>query len=201
VRQLRRTPARLRVAAATLSGARFGPGCSVATGVKLTLGFFNGSAGEISVGRQVELEDGVILNAHGGRIDIHDRVFIGPYAVIYGHGGVEIGAGSLVSMHCRILSSNHAVPDLSIGIRSLPDVREPTRIGADVWLGSGVTVLAGVTIGAGCVVGAGAVVAHDLAAGAIAVGVPAKVVRRRPGSRLAPSPGAPKVDAHASQSL
>ena len=80
-----------------------------------------------------------------------------------------------MSMHCRILSSNHTIPPPGTIIRSQPDVLKPTRIGADVWLGAGVTVLGGVTIGEGCVVGAGAVVAHDLPPYSIAVGVPAKI--------------------------
>jgi acetyltransferase-like isoleucine patch superfamily enzyme len=109
-------------------------------------------------------------------------VFLGPYAVIYGHGGVRVGDNTLISMHARILSSNHAVPAVGIDIRSLPDVRQPTSIGRDVWLGAGVTVLAGVTIGDGCVVGSGAVVSHDLPPGAIAKGVPARATGWREGT-------------------
>jgi acetyltransferase-like isoleucine patch superfamily enzyme len=106
-------------------------------------------------------------------------IFIGPYTVIYGHGGVVIGEDSLIAMHCRILSSDHAIPGRETPIRSQPDVLQPTSIGRDVWLGAGVTVLGGVTIGEGCVVAAGAVVTKDLPAYAIAMGVPARVVRWR----------------------
>ena len=54
-----------------------------------------------------------------------------------------------------------------------------TIIGNDVFIGANVTVLDGVTIGDGAVIGAGAVVAHDIPPYAIAVGVPAKVVKYR----------------------
>jgi acetyltransferase-like isoleucine patch superfamily enzyme len=47
------------------------------------------------------------------------------------------------------------------------------------WLGFGVIVLDGVRIGKGAVIGAGSVVNQDVPDGAIAVGVPAKVVRMR----------------------
>lgn len=47
------------------------------------------------------------------------------------------------------------------------------------WLGVGVIVLGGVRIGAGAVIGAGSVVTQDVPDGAIAVGVPARVVKMR----------------------
>lgn len=135
--------------------------------------------GEIILGANTRIDCGVVLHPYGGRIETESDVYIGPYSTIYGHGGVSIGRDTLISMHCRILSSNHAVPPPGTVIRSQPDVALPTRIGRDVWLGAGVTVLGGVTIGDSCVVGAGAVVAQDLAPNTIAVGVPARVVRQR----------------------
>lgn len=54
-----------------------------------------------------------------------------------------------------------------------------TNIGNDVFIGANVTVLDGVTISDGAVVGAGAVVTKDVPPYAVAVGVPAKVVKYR----------------------
>lgn len=141
--------------------------------------------GTLRAGEKLWLEDGVILDAWGGAIEIGEAVFIGPYAVVYGHGGVRIGDHSLISMHCRILSSNHEIPRQGVAIRSQPDRHAATEIGRDVWLGAGVTVLAGVTIGEGAVVGAGSVVTKDLPAGAIAFGNPAKVHDYREGAEPA----------------
>lgn len=136
-------------------------------------------AGKIEIGPRAWIEQGVVLHAFGGSIHLGQHVFLGPYTVIYGHGGVEIGDACLIAMHCRIVSSNHAIPPLGVQIRSVADELRPTRIGGDVWLGAGVTVLGGVTIGDGCIVGAGAVVTHDLPPGSVCAGIPARVTRMR----------------------
>jgi len=52
-------------------------------------------------------------------------------------------------------------------------------IGNDVFIGANVTVLDGITVGDGAVIGAGAVVTKDIPPYAIAVGVPAKIVKYR----------------------
>ena len=166
--------ARLRRPGVTLTApALLGPG------VRAIPGSRDGRLGQILIAASCRLETGVLLEAWGGRIDLDHDIFIGPYAVIYGHGGVRIGSYSLISTHCRIFSSNHAVPSPDRLIRFEPDELRPTSIGGDVWLGAGVTVLGGVTIGDGCVVGAGAVVTHDLPPRSVAVGVPARVTGQR----------------------
>ena len=48
-----------------------------------------------------------------------------------------------------------------------------------MWLGAGVKVLDGVIVGRDAIVGAGAVVAKDVPPFSIAVGVPAKVIKKR----------------------
>lgn len=54
-----------------------------------------------------------------------------------------------------------------------------TVVGNDVFIGANVTVLDGVEIADGAVIGAGAVVTKDIPPYAVAVGVPAKVVKYR----------------------
>lgn len=54
----------------------------------------------------------------------------------------------------------------------------PIRIEDDCWLGSNVTVLPGVTVGRGSTIGAGSVVTRDIPPYSVAVGVPARVIKK-----------------------
>jgi len=53
------------------------------------------------------------------------------------------------------------------------------HIGQDVWIGHGAVIMPGVSVGTGAVVGAGAVVTKDIGTYEVAVGVPARVIKRR----------------------
>jgi acetyltransferase-like isoleucine patch superfamily enzyme len=55
----------------------------------------------------------------------------------------------------------------------------PTKIGNDVWIGSGAKIKSGITIGDGAVIGAGAVLTRDVVPYSIVGGVPAEVIRNR----------------------
>ena len=72
-----------------------------------------------------------------------------------------------------ILPMRHA-PVLDAGAESAG-----VDIGAGAWLGAGAKILDGVHDRRRAIIGAAAVVRDDVPAGAIAVGVPAKVVGRR----------------------
>lgn len=56
----------------------------------------------------------------------------------------------------------------------------PIRIEDDCWIGANVTILPGVTIGKGCTIGAGSVVSKSIPPYSVAVGVPAKVIKKLP---------------------
>jgi acetyltransferase-like isoleucine patch superfamily enzyme len=51
------------------------------------------------------------------------------------------------------------------------------EIGEGAWLAARVTVLPGARIGAGAVIAAGSVVAGEIPAGAVAGGIPARILR------------------------
>jgi virginiamycin A acetyltransferase len=83
----------------------------------------------------------------------------------------------------------HGIERLDIPIREQPGTWPHITIGRDSWIGDRAVVLA--NVGEQCVIGAGSVVTRDLADRAIAVGVPAKVVRFR--TAAPPEAGGPST--------
>lgn len=136
----------------------------------------------ISVGRNVWIQDSVIVNANRGQVTIGDRSWLGPFCLVYGNGGVSIGANVLVAAHTTINTVSHESARCDIPINDQPVITDPVIIEDDVWIGLNAVVLQGVTIGRGAIIGAGAVVNRSIPAWSIAVGVPARVVGRRPGA-------------------
>jgi acetyltransferase-like isoleucine patch superfamily enzyme len=141
--------------------------------------FWDNLNGRIVLAENVMLGKGFTIHCYGGIVNIGLNTIFGPNVVIYGHGNVTVGKNCLIAMECKIIASNHQIPSASINIIDVPDINKPVVIGNDVWLGANVIVLAGITIGDGCVVGAGSVVTKNLEPYSIAVGNPAKIIRKR----------------------
>ena len=55
---------------------------------------------------------------------------------------------------------------------------KPITIGNDCWIGGNAIICPGVSIGDGCTVGAGSVVTKDIPANSLAVGNPARVIKK-----------------------
>ncbi len=182
--RVERVRRRARLGAARLGGAQVDSTVRLERSVVLRFSAPPAARGSIVLSPRVWIATGAIIDSYGGDVRLAENCYVGPYSVIYGHGGVTIGRDTLIASHCRILSSEHAISPAGIPIRSVADQVAATAIGKDCWLGTGVTVTAGVTIGDECVVGAGAVVTRDLPARSIAVGVPARVIGSRDDARL-----------------
>jgi acetyltransferase-like isoleucine patch superfamily enzyme len=135
--------------------------------------------GRIELGRDCSLMDGALLLTYGGDVTLGDDVFVGPYSVLYGLGGLTIGSHTMIAARCTIVPANHGIDDLDTLIARQGESREGVTIGSNVWIGSGATILDGVTIHDGAVVAAGAVVTKDVPADTVVAGVPARTLRLR----------------------
>jgi acetyltransferase-like isoleucine patch superfamily enzyme len=135
--------------------------------------------GRIHVSERATISDGVILAAYGGSIEIGTHAYVGPYCVLYGHGGLTIGSRAMIGAHTVVIPANHGFARIDVPMSAQPLTREGIEIGEDVWIGSGCRVLDGVRIGRGAVIGAGSVVTKDIEPYGVAYGVPARVVWNR----------------------
>ena len=141
----------------------------------------SGSGGEgIIINQNVIISRNCVIQAKTGPVTIHKNTDIGSNTIISSMSGITIGHSVLVSGNCYIggglyISDRLDIPMMDQGLYS----KGPVVIEDDVWLGAGVVVLDGVQIGRGSIVGAGAVVAKDLPDYAIAVGIPADVIKFR----------------------
>ncbi|MBF2063650.1 MAG: acyltransferase [Calothrix sp. C42_A2020_038] len=135
---------------------------------------------QICLENGVALERNVNIGALGGTsIHIGQNTFVGPGTCIAGPGDIKIGANCLIAAQSGIFANNHNFADLEVPIKEQGITRQGITIEDDCWLGAGVKVLDGVTIGKGCVIGANSVVTKDIPPFSVAVGVPARVIKKR----------------------
>jgi acetyltransferase-like isoleucine patch superfamily enzyme len=128
----------------------------------------------IRIGSECLIQDRVYLRAGvDGMIHVGDGAALNSFVQIYGHGGVTIGASTQIGPGTIITTSGH-----DYRATDLAQDNAPIRLGERVWIGANCTIVPGVTIGDKAVIGAGAVVAEDIPASCVAVGVPARVIRR-----------------------
>lgn len=136
-------------------------------------------AGSVKIGPNARISDGAILAPYGGDIRIGARVFIGPYSLLYGQGGLDIGDDVMIASHVSIVPSHHGIETRDIPINRQPITQRGVTIANNVWIGTGVRILDGVRIGEGAVVAAGAVVNRSIPDFSVAAGVPARVLKTR----------------------
>jgi serine acetyltransferase len=154
-------------------GVRSGPGLFLEGMV------YAGEGQNVHLGRHVRLGKGVLLGAfRTGKLTVGDHTYIGRYTIILAYQKFTIGDDCLISPFCHLTDINHGFAPGEL-IRKQPYVSKPVVIGNDVFIGAGCSILPGVTIGDGAVIGARSVVSRDIPPNAVAVGVPARVIRMR----------------------
>ncbi|MFT3922428.1 MAG: sugar O-acetyltransferase [Myxococcales bacterium] len=113
---------------------------------------------------------------YGAQIRAGRKLFINYDCIILDCAPVEFGDDVLVGPRVQILTATHPIdPHVRLLGR---EMAKPIRIGDGAWIGAGAILCPGVSVGAGAVVGAGSVVITDVPEGMLAVGNPARLVRR-----------------------
>ena len=133
----------------------------------------------ITIGSRVFVGRNTILSCKNGDIDLEQGVNIGFNCEVFSASQVRIGHDTLVAAYCYVIGGDHDFSDTSRAVLDQARTSAGVRIGAGAWLGAGAKVLDGVTIGDRAVIGAAALVREPVPDGAIAVGIPARVVGQR----------------------
>lgn len=111
-------------------------------------------------------------------VSIGDRTMIGRGSHIVGHFSIEIGDDIQTGPYVYVTDQNHSYEDPEVPVGRQWPTDKAVSIGSGSWLGTGVVVLPGARIGRNAVIGAGSVVLGEVPDHAVAVGSPARVVRR-----------------------
>ncbi len=126
------------------------------------------------VGKDVCISFGVIFSHP--TVELGNTVYVGPYCCL---GDVTLQDDVLIGSHVSITngSGQHGTERLDIPMREQPGTWPRVTIGEDTWIGDRAVIMA--NVGKKCIIGAGSVVTSPIPDYAIAVGVPARVLRFR----------------------
>ncbi|MBO5645651.1 MAG: hypothetical protein J6S59_00910, partial [Clostridia bacterium] len=136
----------------------------------------------------VTLEDNVALQERvyldterpeGGYIHIAHHAYIGTGTTLFGHKGLEIGDHTLFAQNITLTPYSHKFPDPEKDIITQGGNCKKVVIGRDVYVGMGCNIMYSGDIGDGSVIGCGSTVVKPIPPYSVAVGTPAKVIKKR----------------------
>lgn len=146
----------------------------------MNVGYIRIGVGSV-IGPHISLSAGMVPGQRGSNdtvVTIGDRCLIGRGSGIVGHLSIEIGDDVWAGHHIYITDQNHGFEDPELPISQQVQPERPVRIGDGSWIGHGAVILPGSQIGRHVVVGANSVVSGKIPDYSVAVGAPARVIRR-----------------------
>ncbi|MEI6947133.1 acyltransferase [Paraflavisolibacter sp. H34] len=129
-----------------------------------------------SMGDYSTVEDFATVNNGVGAVSIGDHSRIGLGNVIIGP--VRIGNHVILAQNIVMSGLNHVYENVAVPIHQQPVTTAPITIEDNCWIGANAVITAGVTIGRHSVVAAGAVVTKSIPPYSVAVGNPARVIKK-----------------------
>jgi acetyltransferase-like isoleucine patch superfamily enzyme len=139
--------------------------------------------------KSIFLEDGVRVGKYSwlaasrllendSKLILKEGCTVGDFAHIYASKEIIIERKVLIANFVYIADNVHGYEDINVPIMHQNIVqKKPVRIGEGSWIGEHVCII-GANIGKHCVIGANSVVTHDIPDYSIAVGSPAKVIKK-----------------------
>jgi Acetyltransferase (isoleucine patch superfamily) len=160
---------------------------------------FKGSNNTLTFGEGVTIENtSIIFNGSNASLHIGDGSKVNAIFLIGDDSQVSVGKGAKFNKPCRLVvqegvgvkigdncllanvkfrtTDNHSIIDVTSGQRINP--AKDIIIGDQVWIAEDVKILKGTEVGNGSIIGAGSIVTSVIPSHSLAVGVPAKVVKK-----------------------
>ena len=114
-----------------------------------------------------------------GYIKIGKTVYLGTGTTLFGHEGLEIGDNCLFAQNVTLTPYSHKFDNPDDIIWNQGGNCKKVTIGSDCYIGMGVCIMYTGDIGDGSVIGAGSTVVKPIPPYSVAVGSPAKVIKKR----------------------
>ncbi|MEI8011094.1 MAG: acyltransferase [Candidatus Omnitrophota bacterium] len=137
----------------------------------------------MSIGEHVRVQAltwlaAIKIDAQDPELVIGDGCGIGDFNHITAVRSVVIGKNVLTGNGVYIADNSHGFDDVNVPVMHQPVVfKGAVRIGDGSWIGEHACII-GVNVGRHCIIGANAVVTHDIPDHCVAVGAPARVIKK-----------------------
>jgi acetyltransferase-like isoleucine patch superfamily enzyme len=156
--------------------------CRVGANVTFYPNCFVQGAGRLVVDEHVEFFPGTYISIgkwESSFVEIGHHCHFAPNCVLYGWGGLRLGAYCNIAAHTVFATVGHhdEITDRPMSLTG--EKAGPITLEDDVWVAANVTIAANTRIAHGCVIGANAVVTRDTEPMGLYVGVPARRLRDR----------------------
>lgn len=167
----------IRYIAGRIKFAEFGRHSAISHPLRIT------GSKNIHIGRNVLIYSKAWISANPitgftPELIISDNISIGDFAHIVASRRIVIGPDVLIANHVYISDNLHCYEDPEIPVRWQPiNQCNDVYIGEGSWIGENVCII-GASLGKHCVIGANSVVTHDIPDFCVAVGAPARVIKK-----------------------
>jgi acetyltransferase-like isoleucine patch superfamily enzyme len=133
----------------------------------------------LHLGRWSWVGTGSKIRVHEGEVRIGAKTVMGQECTISAFQHVSIGRECILADRVMLIDFDHGVVEVERPIRLQGIYKRDVNVGHNCWIGYGAAILRGTTVGDNSVLGTYTVVTKDIPANSVAVGQPAKVVRKR----------------------